>query len=258
MGRSNALRLTNVRTVFQLLGDCRDAGRTLGGWYPVALAGLNRLSGSLVTTGGLIRWGAEPVELFQNAWDVGWPTRRDRETWKEIMTGPRLAYQVTPVRVLQVRSSHVFRSRPQLVPDREWLRSVERDDRRSLGQDDTVISLYWLRPGVFQLFSLNRATEDGRMDIRRQRMVKLFHQEAIRLFGTSLAVDADPLAALSPRFRDVLVALASGDSEKQVAAKLVLSRHTVHDYIAALYQRFDVHSRAELIAAYWRLHTGST
>jgi DNA-binding CsgD family transcriptional regulator len=53
---------------------------------------------------------------------------------------------------------------------------------------------------------------------------------------------------LSPRERETLQHLLSGDSEKQVAAKLQLSRHTVHIYVKTLYKHFGVNSRGELLA----------
>jgi DNA-binding CsgD family transcriptional regulator len=53
---------------------------------------------------------------------------------------------------------------------------------------------------------------------------------------------------LSPRMAQTLSSLLGGDSEKQVAAKLRLSQHTVHVYVKALYKRYGVSSRGELLA----------
>jgi len=53
---------------------------------------------------------------------------------------------------------------------------------------------------------------------------------------------------LSPRERQTLKLLLIGDAEKQIAAKLSISRHTVHVYVKSLYKRFDVNSRGELLA----------
>ena len=61
------------------------------------------------------------------------------------------------------------------------------------------------------------------------------------------------LTGLPPRLRQVLGCLLEGDSEKQVAARLGLSRPTVHEYVTALYRLFDVSSRAELLARCLRL-----
>jgi DNA-binding NarL/FixJ family response regulator len=53
---------------------------------------------------------------------------------------------------------------------------------------------------------------------------------------------------LPPRLREVLAGLARGLSEKQVAAELGLSPHTVHDHVKALHRRLRVQSRGELLA----------
>lgn len=53
---------------------------------------------------------------------------------------------------------------------------------------------------------------------------------------------------LSPRMQQTLECLLAGASEKEVAAKLGLSSHTVHDYVKKLYRHFKVSSRAELLA----------
>ena len=82
-----------------------------------------------------------------------------------------------------------------------------------------------------------------------RRLAHLFHDELFRHVGTSLATDArGPFAALPPRLRQTLGCLLEGDSEKQVALRLGLSRHTVHEYVSELYRRFGVQSRAELLA----------
>jgi FixJ family two-component response regulator len=58
---------------------------------------------------------------------------------------------------------------------------------------------------------------------------------------------------LSSRLRQTLEHLLRGDSEKQAAMHLGLSRHTVHDYVKALYKQFGASSRGELLAACMRV-----
>jgi DNA-binding CsgD family transcriptional regulator len=53
---------------------------------------------------------------------------------------------------------------------------------------------------------------------------------------------------LSRRERQTLELLLAGDAEKQIAARLSISRNTVHVYVKSLYKRFDVNSRGELLA----------
>jgi DNA-binding CsgD family transcriptional regulator len=57
---------------------------------------------------------------------------------------------------------------------------------------------------------------------------------------------------LSPRQQQTLLYLLDGNSEKQVARRMKLSQHTVHVYVKALYRRFGVSSRAELLAMHFK------
>ena len=63
-------------------------------------------------------------------------------------------------------------------------------------------------------------------------------------------VPATTTVALSPRMRQTLERLLAGDSEKEIAARLGLSPHTVHVYVKTLYRRFGVCSRGELFARF--------
>lgn len=53
---------------------------------------------------------------------------------------------------------------------------------------------------------------------------------------------------LRPRLRETLECLLAGYSEKEAAAALRLSRHTIHAYVKELYEEFGVTTRAELMA----------
>ncbi len=69
------------------------------------------------------------------------------------------------------------------------------------------------------------------------------------LIGTHLATEEDRSAhGLAPRLRETLDHVLLGLSEKQIAAEMELSRHTVHEYIMQLYRHFEVSGRAELLA----------
>ena len=56
------------------------------------------------------------------------------------------------------------------------------------------------------------------------------------------------LESLSPRLRQTLGCLLEGHSEKEIADRLGLSATTIHQYVTALYRRFGVQSRAQLMA----------
>jgi DNA-binding CsgD family transcriptional regulator len=60
--------------------------------------------------------------------------------------------------------------------------------------------------------------------------------------------------SLTPRERDVLAALARGESTAEIAAALYLSPHTVRDYVKAVFEKFAVSSRGELVARLFGEH----
>ena len=58
----------------------------------------------------------------------------------------------------------------------------------------------------------------------------------------------DPLSKLSPKKRSVAELICMGYTNKDIAMTLVISEHTVKDYVKDIYYTLDVHSRIELAA----------
>lgn len=94
-------------------------------------------------------------------------------------------------------------------------------------------------------------TEYGAAPFQRRdvRLVRLLNAELARLVGPVLSDGTDLLSTLPPRLRKTLDRLLAGDSEKQAALALGLSRATVHEYVGLLYRYFGVNSRGELMVA---------
>jgi DNA-binding NarL/FixJ family response regulator len=92
------------------------------------------------------------------------------------------------------------------------------------------------------------STEDGQHSGMPRRTLKP------PLSGCTYEVIPARVIPLSPRLHRLLEALLRGLSEKQVAAELSLTQHTVHSYVKALYRHFQVHSRAELHVVVARSH----
>ncbi len=65
--------------------------------------------------------------------------------------------------------------------------------------------------------------------------------------------EADP-AAITPAERRVLIALCRGDSNRSIAAALVLSPRTVEGHISSLLLKSGCHSRTQLVL--WALRLG--
>ncbi|HZI91538.1 MAG TPA: response regulator transcription factor [Thermoleophilaceae bacterium] len=72
--------------------------------------------------------------------------------------------------------------------------------------------------------------------------------------GTVFAPRSDTSAApLTDREREVLGLMASGATNREIAAQLHLSRHTVKEHTSALYRKLDVRNRAEAVQRAERL-----
>jgi two-component system response regulator DesR len=65
--------------------------------------------------------------------------------------------------------------------------------------------------------------------------------------------DAEDASALSERERQVLTLVASGSTNREIAAQLHLSPHTVKEYASALYRKLDVRNRLEAVSRAQRL-----
>jgi DNA-binding CsgD family transcriptional regulator len=87
-----------------------------------------------------------------------------------------------------------------------------------------------------------RLLHENTIDARGKRRVTLAEFDS----------EASLIAGLSRRASQTLEHLLAGDSEKQIAGKLMLSRHTVHVYVKSLYKTFNVNSRGELLARFVR------
>jgi len=94
--------------------------------------------------------------------------------------------------------------------------------------------------GVASAFSLHRAWGDKPFSLRDTHLVAILFREAAPLMH-------EP-TSLPPRQRAVLDGLCRGLSEKQIAAELDLSPHTVHDHVKQLHLRYGARSRGELLA----------
>jgi len=152
---------------------------------------------------------------------------------------PKLAEITAPV---------VVARRSELVNDKLWYASpYYRELREPLALDDTIYAKITV-PGKVISLALLRAIGDEPFTERQSQLVDLCLSQMSWPFQPE-DKSVDPrLASLQPRLRKVMQHLLDGDGEKQVAAKLGLSRHTVHEYVKMIYQQLGVSSRSELLS----------
>src|SRR3954451_4011772 len=126
--------------------------------------------------------------------------------------------------------------------------------RKRIDCDDNALSIRVvdvpMRP---ELISIDRPHGAPPFGSREVTLLKLLHDEIAPLVGVRLATEEHlSRDGLSKRLRETLSLLLEGRSEKEVAAAMHLGTRTVHDYVTALYEHFQVCSRAELLAYFVR------
>jgi DNA-binding NarL/FixJ family response regulator len=145
----------------------------------------------------------------------------------------------------------VTRTRRQLISDAAWYRSIIWNEfQRPSRIDGELASVFQIaEDGAMGAICLHRAIGEREFSPRGRRLLSFFHGEVGPLIGRSLVSAAEPrMDTLPPRLRQTLACLLEGDSEKQAASRLGLSLATTHEYVTALYRRFKVRSRGQLMA----------
>jgi DNA-binding CsgD family transcriptional regulator len=159
--------------------------------------------------------------------------------------------------MLQAKGEVVVRRREEMV-DRSWYRSDHYNlFRRAVGAGESLYCHVRTRGRYFRI-GIIREPRDRAYSDRDVQVMKLFHENlaSVYLVGPSSTAEAttradDPgLPTIPPRLRPVLHCLLQGDAEKQIARKLGLSRHTVHEYAKILYRTLAVTTRGELLARF--------
>jgi DNA-binding CsgD family transcriptional regulator len=258
MEKSGLLRQADVRAALRLVGECRDLGYDPDEWGRHLFAGLCRLTGARAANGGEVRrarpggW-AEGVTYA----DAGLAPREHDLYVAFLLTNgvdrhPITAGAARHYAAPQRPGRLVVRTRRQLVTDRAWYESAAYNEcHRVIGIDHLLTSVLETRAdGWFYCILLHRATGERDFAPRHGHLLRLFHEELGRLIGPVLVTAGDPFSPtrLPPRVRQTLSCLLEGDGEKQAAARMGLSRETVHQYVKALYRHYQVESRAELLA----------
>jgi DNA-binding CsgD family transcriptional regulator len=115
-------------------------------------------------------------------------------------------------------------------------------------------------PGHLSALGLQRPAGDRTpFSAREMQIAKLLWEQVGFLHAKPLAAVRDELwgTRLPTRPAQVLELVLTGQSVKQIARRLDLSRHTVNDHMKDLHRRFGVSSRGELMAAFVR-HRGNS
>jgi DNA-binding CsgD family transcriptional regulator len=254
MPRSGRVRLGELRRAFRLIHDCRDVGHNPAAWLAVLVEGMAPLVDAQIVLVGEVALGPPgSVPRGIVLADRGWLSPADRDFWMQRRVADQsLGTSPTFRRYAALEGGLITRSViEQLTTRDEWYASDEYNEfHRPYGMDDMLASN--IRSGdPPTLFGVHlvRPRASGPYGSRERRLIRIFHRELARHIGSALVREpGEPLVRLPPRLRQTLECLLEGDSEKQVAHRMGLSRHTVHEYVTELYRRLGVGTRAELLA----------
>jgi DNA-binding CsgD family transcriptional regulator len=262
MGESAYLRARDYRTMFRLIGECRDLGADPVAWRLHLLTALCARLGARVGAGGeatgLDQGHFVPISTV----DVGWDNDAERQAMFEWMEHQATSGQ--PVGLLPSMPGTTDRgltvAREDVFTDRDWYKSTQFADYLSRSRLDDLIVSFQRIDGAESHFcglTLFRALGENRFSRRDKFFLEMLHQEITPLIGCQLAFAEEPSAIrLAPRLRQVLDCLLEGDSEKQVANRLGLTAQTINQYVKSVYRHFRVNSRAELMARWIRFNRG--
>ncbi|MCA8996463.1 MAG: helix-turn-helix transcriptional regulator [Planctomycetaceae bacterium] len=255
MAKSSRPRLKDLRAIYLLTGECCELGADPVAWRTHVVEQVPTLFHGQLGLLMEVELAAEPFEsLFwvrpRMLADFGWATESDRKPFEaHIQSGkPEEGPHITPD--LLDRRAQVFHWRGDLGTAAWHETFFYNEYVKKCHLDDGLFAHSQVGDGQFRWLFVNSGC-DGRPFSRRERtMMKLLNGELARLQTDSRLSElgAPSVAKLSPRLRDVLTCLMEGASEKETAAHLGISVYTVHDHVKALYKRFDVASRGELLA----------
>jgi DNA-binding CsgD family transcriptional regulator len=143
-------------------------------------------------------------------------------------------------------------TRRDAVADLDWYLSEHfKQLRQPLGLGPTLyVKIHAQLIDRTTIVTLIREKSAPAFTERDAYLVDLCLSEMAWPFTAEMSWTDPKIEALQPRLKKVMKHLLEGDSEKQVAYKLKLSPHTVHEYVKNLYAELGVNSRGELLAQF--------
>jgi DNA-binding CsgD family transcriptional regulator len=241
------LRLKDVRAIFRLVNDVREVGADPQKWRPLMIRRLGKVLRAGIVVSSEVHFRKNGQTGTMRVIDIGWVNEADG-TLRQIHT----ERDDERPEAFWLTAGHEPPSEDQegeAGSDLDELVPVK-PAREIYGGTTFILSQVALpHAGAVDQLGLHREWGDEPFTNAEHRLVRLFHVELARLWRRDVLRQAkEPTTDLPPRLAQTLDELLAGSSEKQIAMKLELSRHTIHNYVKALHQRFGVNSRGELLA----------
>jgi DNA-binding NarL/FixJ family response regulator len=139
--------------------------------------------------------------------------------------------------------SIVTHCRQQIVSDKEWYRSrLVNEFFRPIGMNHCIQSEARLPGGLTHRLAFARPWGAPALGVGDEERIHELHRALVKHWRLSREI------LLPPRTRAVLDGLMVGKSTKEIADELALGRSSINRELQAIYRRYQVHTRAELLA----------
>jgi DNA-binding CsgD family transcriptional regulator len=268
VGKSTTLRSTEWRAILRLVNECRDLGDDSSVWHEHSMAELAKLTGSSYGMGGeqidCRKLTPRVASLSIWGWQNGFVDISVFESHMQVFEEDT-SYSSCLIEYLRLynRDDGLCLARSSFIPDRDWYSCNDYQRIQVSYKSDHMLWCFRSVPASSQDLTsaivLSRPKGDCDYSARECALVREFNEAIAPLVGGPLASYAEPSPSdLSRRERDVLGCLLEGDGDKQIAARLRLSVHTVNQYTKRIYRHFGVQGRAELLARWVRRGWGRT
>ncbi|MCA9211703.1 MAG: helix-turn-helix transcriptional regulator [Planctomycetales bacterium] len=261
LNHPNQPTLEQARPVFSLMHECCELGFDPKAWRTHLVEGMSQILDSEVAATG--------IGLMENGIPLTGPDLfvfyERKQGLTDGLVQANLVPNRTPPDAHPILNPLVIAALPplptvvksfrrqELVDDEEWFQSpyYQRVHKPS-GVDDVLSALFIAENGNCEFLSVMRSP--GRPDYTSDEAA-VFHlvaEELLRHIGDRLKHTEHGISFwdVPPQCRRVLLHLLRGLSEKQIAAELDVSRHTVHEHVKKIYIRYGVSSRGELHAIF--------
>ncbi len=262
MSRSKQVSVHDIHLIYRLIHECREMGDDPVLWRQHWLDGLDRRLGAGVTMGGEMRDVRAGMAAHDGFTERGWEQGFNRKGWErtlsELDDDPQMKRQQTIGTYCKhlVKKDGVCLARTDMIADRDWYTTWDWENVLGVMGIDNSMWCFRSMEGMHDRFHgvvICRAFGDPDFTGREKALVTEAQRLIGPLVGKELAGFLEPSPSdLPPRVRQVLRCLLEGDGDKQVAARLGISRYTVNEYVKTIFGHFGVVTRTELLARWLR------
>ncbi len=253
MSKRTSLSLSDIRNVFRLLNEMQELREDPRLGKQHLIQGMCDVLGARqgVTIGwaGFCPDGQLKLLEFTGG---GWASREAAQLWEQLLQMGDWRGDPVLNRSTQIAGSENAFRRCELVSDKTYYSGDGYNlIAKTAGVDDTLVGWFRHREHARVTgLAFQRGWRERSFSPRQREILSLLVSEMRLLHLREKLRTPDQTPLLPPRLSALLTELLTGKSEKQIAATLGLSRHTVNGYIKDLYRRMEVQSRPELMAKF--------